>query len=155
MFEIRITAIIIAAAVLLGFTFNRGYVSGKNQVQQLWDAEAKKQAVALANTEKLYRKKEQDWLDAAEKARKERQREITSINSKHNALVDSLRERPERHTSAGTQVSETPAACTGVSGAELARGDGEFLAGYAADAAKLKSALKQCEIEYNKLRQEE
>lgn len=155
MFGIRITAIIIVAFVLFGFTYQRGYVSGKNHVQQLWDAEAKKQALVLADTERKYREKEQAWLDASEKARKERQREISSINNKHSALVNSLRERPERRATSDTQMPETAAACTGVSGAELARGDGEFLAGYATDAAKLKSALKQCEIEYNKLRQEE
>jgi hypothetical protein len=37
----------------------------------------------------------------------------------------------------------------------LARGDAEFLAGYAADAAKLEAELNKCEAAYNALRTEE
>lgn len=101
------------------------------------------------DTVEKYRKTEQEWAAKVGAIQEEKKREIADINARHAAAVNSLRNRPERAPGFKPGVPEAPAACVGVSGAELARGDGEFLAGYAADAAKLYKALKQCEQQYN------
>ena len=83
--------------------------------------------------------------------------EVADINRKHATVVASLRNRPER-VRIVTVTNEVPGAtptCAGSSGEELARGDAEFLAGYAADAARLEAALNQCEAAYNAIRTEE
>lgn len=90
-------------------------------------------------------------------AQEARNVEVADINRKHAAAVASLRNRPERVRTV-TVINEVPGAtpaCAGSSGEELARGDAEFLAGYAADAARLEAALNQCEAAYNALRTEE
>lgn len=102
-----------------------------------------------ADAEDAARKREHIWTDEAVELRKVKDAEIASINRKLNATVAGLRSRPERPSG---EVSSASPACAGSSGAQLARGDGEFLAGYAADAASLEAALKQCEAQYNQLR---
>lgn len=85
-------------------------------------------------------------------AQEARNVEVADINRKHAATVASLRNRPERTRTVTVEVPGATPACAGSSGEELARGDAEFLAGYAADAARLEAALSQCEAAYNALR---
>lgn len=98
------------------------------------------------------RDKETQLTDKLARAQEKRNVEVASINRKHATAVASLRQRPERLATFASEVPSAPATCTGTTGAELARGDAEFLAGYAADAAKLEAALNQCEAAYNELR---
>lgn len=146
------------AAVLVGFFAGwkvQGWRLGneiatiqKFHVKQL----AEMQEVALS-AEKEFREKERGYVASLTAAQEQRNAEITRINRKHTAVVNSLRNRPERADSnSNSQMPSTPAACIGSTGAELARGDAEFLAGYAADAARLEAALNQCEAAYNALR---
>lgn len=101
---------------------------------------------------RVARAKEADYVGKLAKAQESRNVEVARINRKHADTVASLRQRPERLATFASEVPSAPAACTGSTGAELARGDAEFLAGYAADAAKLEAALNQCEAAYNALR---
>ncbi len=102
-----------------------------------------------ADAEDAARKREHSWIEEAVELRKVKDAEIATINRKLDVTVAGLRARPERSSSA---VSSTTPTCAGSSGAQLARGDGEFLAGYAADVAQLNAALDQCEAQYNQLR---
>lgn len=108
---------------------------------------------AADEAEREYRGKEQSLITAAAKAQEKRNVEVADINRRYTTLVRSMRNRPERanSNSNGEMPGATPA-CIGTTGAELARGDAEFLAGYAADAAKLESELNKCEAAYNALR---
>ena len=101
--------------------------------------------------EQAARDREAQFTDKLAKVQERRNAEVADINRKHTAVVTSLRQRPER-ISVTYQVPGASTACVGTTGAELARGDAEFLAGYAADAAKLEAALSQCEAAYNELR---
>ena len=110
-------------------------------------------AKKAADQEQAARVKETKFTAKLAQAQESRNVEVANINRKHAALVASLRTRPERPTPAVTsEVPSATPACAGTTGAELARGDAEFLAGYAADAAKLEAALDQCEAAYNELR---
>ncbi len=114
-------------------------------------------ATIRADTAKQAQKQEQDARDKEAlftnrlaKAQESRNVEVARINRKLTATLNELRNRPERPTD--SEVPSATPACTGATGAELARGDAEFLAGYAADAARLDAELTKCEAAYNALR---
>jgi hypothetical protein len=102
-----------------------------------------------ADAEQEARSKEQHWQDNAAQIMRDKDAKITAINRKLNTTLAGLRTRPERPSG---EMPQAPSTCFGLSGAELAIRDGEFLAGYAADAARLQAALNQCEAVYNAVR---
>ena len=140
--------LIAAAAGMAGY--GKGYLAGKNEVQQAWDKEKAAQMAEYAAAQEAARKREQELQASADAIRKEKDAKIRDINARSAALVNSLRQRPERTES--SKVSDSAGTCSGTTGAQLARPDGEFLAGYAADAAKLQVALDQCVKQYNEIR---
>jgi uncharacterized protein HemX len=78
--------------------------------------------------------------DKAKKIIEGKNREIESITSQYDLIVGELRQRSSR-------VSDATH-CKGTTGAELSREDAEFLAGEAARADKLRSALNACYQQY-------
>lgn len=100
--------------------------------------------------EQRAREAEQAMQASADQLRQEKDREIREVTARAAALSNSLRNRPERPQTGS--VPSTADTCAGASGAQLARGDGEFLAGYAADAARLAVALDQCVKQYESVR---
>jgi hypothetical protein len=64
------------------------------------------------------------------------------------ALAGELRNRPERPAA----VPATAGPTQNCSGAGLYRSDGEFLAWYATEAARVAAALERCEAQYNEVR---
>jgi hypothetical protein len=65
--------------------------------------------------------------------------EIKAINSKHTAIVSSLRNRPERN-----EVSTSIGSRAGSTGEQLFREDAEFLIGEASKAMILRESLTSC-----------
>lgn len=150
-----IAIVVLAIGFLAGWT-TQGWRLNKEiaTIQAEHAKSLKKLADTARDAEAANREKERSYQVSLAQAQEKRNVEVARINSNHAAVVDSLRKRPERIvTVTRSEVSGTPAACTGTTGAELARGDAEFLAGYSADAAKLETALNQCEAAYNALRQ--
>jgi len=141
-------ALAIAAVIagILAFAYHLGGLS----VQHKWDEERIEQERARAELEMKSRQREQALVVLMETQRKEKAREVKSILDQHDALVRSLLSRPDRPSGDATTV--TPA-CSGQTGEALARPDAEFLAGYAADAARLNASLNQCEAAYNAARE--
>lgn len=74
--------------------------------------------------------------------------QIASITRQRDSLAASVRNRPVARDTTPAEDSPTG---TGSTGAGLARGDAEFLIGYAADAAKLAAALNQCRAAYDEV----
>ena len=130
-----------------GYFYGRSV--GKAVVQQQWDKQEKDRALALAAHEAAARQQEAQMQEAIDVLQKENKDARKTVVARSAALRDSLRKRPDRDY--GAKVPENTAPAVGVSGAELARGDGEFLAGYSADAAILAQAVKQCESQYEKI----
>jgi hypothetical protein len=143
---------VLAIGLAAGGGYYKGNSAGKSEVQQAWDKEKADQYAAYAKGQEEARQKEQELQAAADKLRREKDAQIRDINARNTALVNSLRDRPERPAKTDT-VSGSTRSCSGASGAELAKGDGEFLAGYSADAARLQAALDQCIKQYNAARQ--
>jgi hypothetical protein len=121
-------------------------------VQQQWDKERAAQEAAYALAQEEARAKEQALQANADAIRQEKDREIRNLNARATALVNSLRDRSERPSTETSTLPSTARSCSGASGAELARGDGEFLAGYGSDAEKLQIALNQCIQQYKAVR---
>ncbi|MFN6304336.1 MAG: hypothetical protein ACK42H_19290 [Planctomycetota bacterium] len=141
----------LALIAAFGGGYYQGNESGQATVQQKWDKENARLQAEYAENQRIAREKEQALQASADKLRQEKDREIRNINARATALSNSLRDRPERPAKAGA-VSGAASTCVGASGKELARGDGEFLSGYAADAARLQAALNQCIAQYEEVR---
>jgi Protein of unknown function (DUF2514) len=147
-----ILAFVLAIGAAAGGGYYKGNKAGQAEVQQAWDKEKAEQYAAYAKAQEEARAREQEMQAAADKLRREKDAQIKDINARATALTNSLRNRQERPAQDGA-VSSAARSCGGASGAELAKGDGEFLAGYAADAARLQAALDQCVKQYNAVRQ--
>ena len=135
----------LAGLVMLGFSYWKGYTYGKENVQEKWDAEKvvqEREMLAKAN-EAI--EKERQLQAKADKIQKERIRESQIVNRRYNALVDSLRDRPEARQDSVPADSTNAVGCTGEG---LAKPDAEFLAGYAADAARLQAQYNACRKAY-------
>lgn len=74
----------------------------------------------------------------------DKENEIKAINSKHNAIISSLRNRPERATIKEDNSCSAVCAGTGSTGEQLFREDAEFLIGEATKAETLKQSLTAC-----------
>ena len=147
-----ILGFVVAIIGAAGAGYYQGNEAGQAKVQQAWDKERAAQEAEYAAAQTAAREKEQALQANADQLRQEKDREIRNLNARATALANSLRDRAERPSKDGA-VSGTARSCAGASGAELAKGDGEFLAGYSADAARLQAALDQCVKQYNAVRQ--
>ena len=131
--------------------YNAGFRAGESKIQAKWDAEVS--AMALAQAAELERAmaRTAELQARVEQIRRSHRNEVNRIRREHTALVDSLRERPEARADTG---GVPPGADVGVgcTGAGLARGDADFLVRYAADAARLQTALHLCKAEYEAVR---
>lgn len=143
--------VVLAVAAAGGAGYYKGDQAGRAAIQQLWDREKAEQYAEYAKGQEAARQREQAMQAKADKLREEKDREIRNINARATALSNSLRNRSERPTESST-VSGAADTCRGASGAQLARGDGEFLVGYATDAARLAAALDQCIRQYESVR---
>ena len=142
---------VLAVVCAYGTGHWQGDSAGQAKVQQKWDQEKAKQMAEYAENMRLAREKEQALQEGANNLREEKDRELKKVADTNRILLNSLRDRPERPAQ-GSALSSTASACSGATGAQLAKGDAEFLAGYSADAASLKAALDQCVKQYESLR---
>lgn len=142
---------VLAVVFAYGAGHWQGDDAGQAKVQAQWDREKAKQMAEYAENMRLAREKEQALQQGANNLREEKDRELKKITDTNRILLGSLRNRPERPAE-GSAVSGAASACSGATGAQLAKGDAEFLAGYSADAASLKAALDQCVKQYESLR---
>jgi hypothetical protein len=145
----RLVAAAIVALLTAGGLWwaNRtGYKEGKNEVQVLWDADRLQLAEQhLTNMGEVLARERVLQDNAAETQRKARD-EVNRINTRLNAALGELQNRPKERAAAGMPAGA--ASGVGCTGAGLAGPDAEFLARYAADAGRLQSALNECTARY-------
>ena len=147
-----VAAVVAAGAVWTAY--NAGYEAGATRVQAAWDAERLEALRARAEFETAARKREQELAAQAARQRQELRREITRLEQRHAAVVDSLRDRPDRPADSGAVPG---AAAAGVdptgwcTGARLYRDHAEAFAGEAARADQLRLALATCIAAHNSL----
>lgn len=126
-------AVIAAAIGGLGFTHFTAYRSGKAAVRAEW-------AAANLEAERQASKETQRRIEKAADNQRIRDEELRAINALYSDALKRLRDRPERRAPDPVK----PAACAGANGAELSGPDAGFLAGEAARADDLRSALAAC-----------
>lgn len=147
-----ILAFIISLGVSGGVGFIYGNSHGKAKVTQQWDKEKKQIAEAVAAELERVRAKETKIQANADKQRKAKNEELRVVTARSAAIIDGLRKRPERGDR--TEVPQSTGTCSAATGAELARGDGIFLARYATDAARLQNEFDHCVKQYNEVKRE-
>ena len=135
----------LAGLVMLGLSFLKGYNAGKDSVQHKWDAEKIVMERQLQAEAEKARQIERDMQAQVNKIQREKINANQTATFRYNALIDSLRKRPEARQDPVPSDSGSSVGCTGEG---LARGDAEFLAGYAADAARLQAAYDACRQAY-------
>jgi len=137
----------LAGLLMLGFAYWKGYESGQKSIQEKWDAyivQQERQAQIRAEEARQIERGLQAQIDKIQKEK----RSVSKIaDSRYNALVNSLRQRPEEREPA-SGLSQGPGDVVGCTGEGLARPDAEFLAGYAADAERLQAAYNACRKAY-------
>ena len=143
-----ILAFVLAVGTAAGGGYYQGNEAGKAKVQQQWDKEKAEQYAAYAKGQEEARKREQEMQEAADKLRKEKDRETRELAARNTALVNSLRDRQARPTETNPVSSAASARPSNCTGKELYREDGEFLVRIAAEADELRVALKQCYKQY-------
>ena len=126
-----------------------GYVQGAKSVRAELDAYRAATAMAQEQQREQALTRERALQAKADEARKEVTREKTRIAAVQRDLADSLRKRPDRPSEPGLPAPagdrDAPAGCTG---AELYRGDAQFLVGLAARADTLRLQLATCQAAY-------
>ncbi|MGV1017450.1 MAG: hypothetical protein ACOYBW_08745 [Fluviibacter phosphoraccumulans] len=145
------TAVGVVAVTLLAATHWKAYTLGQDRINLQWSIDRAKRAAEHAKTVEEYRGREQALQALVDGFKRKSENEINRITRERDALVVSLRNRPEARgvLSCPAKDAEPAVGCTG---AGLARPDAGFLAGYSADAAKLAAALNQCLDSYNEVK---
>ncbi len=150
--NLYLIAFALVASLISGVVgYSKGYSSGFEKVSAKW---AEEKAVLMeehaANLAKA-RQSEQVAQQSASKLRQEKVHALQTIDALGNALRDSVRDRPERSIAAADSsgMPEGSGTCRAATGAQLARGDADFLIGYGSDAAKLAKELDHCVSQYN------
>ena len=143
----------VAAVLLLGGAWWKGYGMGKERVQREWDADRAQQELARAKLVDLVRKAEQQLQQTADQQQKEKRDALDRLSRQHRALVDSLRDRAQRPAPGAVSGGAGPAqGQPGCTGAELYRPDADFLVGEAARADTLRAELEACYTQYDAVR---
>lgn len=144
-------AIVISLGIALA-SYYKGNENGQAKIRQKWDQEKADMLAKHAEEVEKAREKEQNWQQAADNIRQEKDREIKNINARATALSNSLRERQSRAAHASEMPSTAIVEQNRCTGKELYREDGEFLVRVAREADELRSALKQCYAQYETVR---
>ena len=148
-----ILGFVLAVGAAAGGGYYKGNSAGRAEVQQAWDKEKAEQYAAYAKGQEEARQREQEMQQAADRLRREKDRETRELAARNTALVNSLRDRNERPTQGDTVSGTTGVGSSGCTGKELYRPDSEFLVRLAGEADELRFALKQCYSQYNAARQ--
>ena len=149
-----ILGVVLAIGAAAGGGYYKGNSAGKAEVQQLWDKEKAEQYAEYAKGQEAARQKEQELQAQADRLRRDKDAEIRNINARATALANSLRDRNSRASAADPSAGDTGTGQAGsrCTGSELSREDAEFLAGEAARADSLRTALNQCLAQYEAAR---
>lgn len=143
---------LIAAAAIMAAIYAAGIVHGLRIEQHHGEAIIQQQADAALKQVQIGAAKTAALQGAAHKLNEEKDAQIRTIDSRLRTALERLRQRPERPASSA-DMPHTAAACTGASGADLARLDAEFLVRYDALALKYQAWLAQCKTQYNQARE--
>lgn len=151
--KVAIALVLLMLGFVSGFSVEHwrlGVVIAKMSQTQ---SETEKQMQAVrADDERIARATEHDLSTKAIATEQGKQNEIATINARLSAALASLRNRPERPSTAG-KLSSAAADCKGATGAELYREDAAVALGIARDADIQRAALAACYQQYDDARE--
>ena len=136
---------IVAASVAI---FLSGWWINGWRWEAKYEALQKEYAEAVVKAQQEVRRKEMELQIQVDQIRREQANEERRIINRYQSAIDGLRNRPTGRSTAPA----APSTGEGSTGAQLARGDSEFLTGYAADAEKLRLAYEECRAQYEAAR---
>lgn len=148
---LAITAISILLAGSAWYGYSKGKQSGMSEVQTKWDKNLLDISEAITAEIQRTRKLESDLQDQEVKSRKAKDDEISRINARYAALLDSLHNRPDSPGPSGPGVPEgasTGPATGWCDGSRLYRDHAAVLVGEAAMAAELQAYARYCIQQY-------
>lgn len=140
----------LAAVVFSVAAFAVGYDYGRRTTKLVCEEECAVMTQKALEAVQQAREKEAKLVIEMEAQRREYEKKVRSISSQLDRILAGVRGRPDRPD--GTTVSESTTTNCVCTGAQLARRDAEFLARYAADAARTREALDQCVRQYDEVR---
>lgn len=126
---------VVVAFVLNGFYWN---AHGSNAADVRWTAKIEKER---ADASQQARAKEKEMQHGFDDAQRKQAARLADTRRALDLALNGLRDRPERP--AGVPGTARPG-CEGGTGAELSRGDAEFLVREAARADGLRAGLDAC-----------
>lgn len=148
--DIKLWLSILAVGVLTYLLWAGGhalYRAGQNDVQIRWDKDKQDRDDEKLRVQDDNRKREKALRDTINKRDKEAQDAAEKLVADYATVIASLLHRPERPADSGSSPpSGSALACTGT---QLYREDGEFLAGEAARADRLRIQLQRCQQIYD------
>lgn len=126
----------VLGVILLAFWAGQDY--GQTQERKAWESRINEER---ANAAADARQTERDQQAGVNDALRKQNRDLVGINAGLRIDLERLRKRPERSSGVPAGAGST---CTGASGADLSRGDAEFLVRLAARADRIRAALGAC-----------
>jgi hypothetical protein len=132
--------------------FYLGSNYGEASVEKSWAAEKLTALQAQAAQIKLAGERTGALRAELSRLTIEKNNENTRLTARYESIIAGLRERPAERASGDSGLPSVTTPGAGCTGAGLARPDAEFLAGYAADAARLQLALASCTGAYEAAR---
>jgi len=131
-------------------SYRFGERNGQAWMRQQWQSDQLLQANQRVKDEQSAREREHQIQQRLFQIQLESRRVQKEITERYALDLERLRERPERPDSSASPLPSNSATCLGGTGSGLARGDAAFLAGYAADAARLAEALVACQVVHDR-----
>lgn len=138
-----------ALAFVCAGIYRTGYNHGRTKCLTEWQQETERRRLQDIDILAEAYRQQRELQARIDTLREEYANEKDTINRRHDDLIAGLLNRPEGR--APTGVPAGPGNQDGCTGAGLARPDAGFLAGYAADAAKVAAALNTCRTAYEAL----
>ncbi len=149
-----ILAGVLAVVLAASGGYFKGQSDGEAAVHAEWDAERLKQHEAHAKALQEAVERQQQLQMGADKLRQEKDRETRDLVARNTALVNSLRNRPERPTQTSAVSNPSGVGQSACTARELYREDSEVVVGIAREADEIRLALKQCYAQYDAFQQQ-
>ena len=147
----------IVVIIVLGMYSGYKYQIHTSYQRGVTAAEIEHKSQILAQNEVLNLKKksaEKELEQKLTKTKEENDAKIKNLNLRVGTLLGSLSNRPERpSTSSSNPSTTTTTSSVGATGAELYRGDSEFLTRQSARAEEIRLGLLACYKDYDAVKQ--
>lgn len=149
-FAVIALALVITLALLGWAMWSDGRDAGRHEVQTAWDRQRTADAQTALAMAHQTREREQTLQTQADRIRQEKTLEIAVLDSRHAAVLDSLRKRPDRPADyvPATPEAAQPRPAAGCGADQLFRQDAAVALGIARDADLVRIALLQCHAQY-------